>query len=79
MLILDKQKAVERIVALTSAGAEAEPEQQAAAPAERGGQRLASYERAPVAAAPTGTGTTTRRRERRRRRRLATTNEPAPA
>lgn len=76
MLILDKQKAVERIVALTSAGAEAEPEQLAAAPAERGGQRLASYERAAVA--PERATASSGRRERRRRRRLAqATGTPA--
>ncbi len=77
MLILDKQKAVERIVALTSAGAEAEPEQQAAAPAERGGQRLATYEHATADVAPAAAATT-RRRERRRRRRVAASG-PAPA
>jgi hypothetical protein len=65
MLILDKQRAVERIVALTSAGAEAEPEQQAAAPADRSGQRVAAYEPAQVAEmSPTAS-----RRERRRQRR----------
>lgn len=73
MLILDKQKAVERIVALTSAGAEAEPEQLAAAPAERGGQRLASYERAAVA--PERATASSDRRERRRR--LAPASGPA--
>lgn len=76
MLILDKQKAVERIVALTSAGAEADPEQQAAAPAKREGQRLASFEPAPSTAV--AAATTTRRRERRRRRRTVA-SEPAPA
>jgi len=72
MLILDKQKAVERIVALTSAGAEAEPEQQAAAPADPSGQRVASYEPAQVAAMSPAA----RRRERRRQRRSLVT-EPA--
>jgi hypothetical protein len=74
MLILDKQKAVERIVARTSAGAEADPEQQTAAPADIA-QRLASYQQA---AATSAAAATTRRPERRRRRR-AITGEPAPA
>lgn len=73
MLILNKQKAVERIVALTSAGAEADPEQQAAAPAEFAGQRLAAYEPAPQVAAVS----TSRRERRRRRREMA--GGPTPA
>jgi hypothetical protein len=65
MLILDKHKAVERIVALTSVGAEAEPEQQAAAPADEHCARVAAHEPAQVAAMSPAA----RRRERRRQRR----------
>lgn len=61
MLILDKQKAVERVVALTSGAAEAVVEPPAASSHTRTYQRVATYERrAQVLATPLG-------RERRRR------------
>ena len=77
MLILNKQKAVERIVALTSEIVAAEPEQSPPARARsRGTQRLATYERrlAATEPAPMPEG-----RGERRRRRLAQTGEVAPA
>jgi len=74
MLILDKQKAVERMVALTTGGAAAEPEQSAVRVRGRSYQRVATYERRPAAAAPAPHG-----RSERRRRRSAQTGEPAPA
>ena len=47
MLILDKQKAVERVVALTSGAAEAAIEPPAAPRHARTYQRIATYERRP--------------------------------
>jgi hypothetical protein len=76
MLILDKQKAVERIVALTSVLVAAEPEQSSVRERGRGSRRLATYERRPAATepAPVPEG-----RSERRRRRLAQAGEVAPA
>ena len=77
MLILDKQKAVERIVALTSELVVAEPEQSPHVRAHsRGTQRLATYERRPAATEPAPVPES---RGERRRRRLAQTGEAAPA
>ena len=74
MLILDKQKAVERMVALTTGSTEAEPEQPPVRARGRGYQRVATYERRPAATVPAP-----HIRGERRRRRLQQSGEPAPA
>jgi hypothetical protein len=74
MLILDKQKAVERMVALTTGSTAAEPEQPPVRARGRAHQRVATYERRPAATVPA-----TRSRGERRRRRLEQAGEPAPA
>ena len=77
MLILDKQKAVERMVALTSASTAAEPEQPPVRARARSPQRIATYERRPAAAAAAAAPAAAAPGERRRRR-LAQASEPAP-
>lgn len=59
MLILDKQKAVEHMVALAAGGPVAEPEPRPVPGRARTYQRVARYERRPVA---TDAEPTTRRR-----------------
>ena len=73
MLILDKQKAIERVVALAAGLVDANPEARPARPHARTYHRVATYERRPQAEA-----VTLRRAERRRRRiRLAETLFPS--
>jgi hypothetical protein len=77
MLILDKQKAVERVMALTSGVTEATPSggpQEASAVRVRTYQRIATFERrARAAPAPL------RRSIDRRRRRMRLIGDPSPA
>ena len=78
MLILDKQKAVERVMALTSDVTEAMPaygprEASAARARARTYQRIATFERRVHAAPPL------RRSIERRRRRMRLIGDPSPA
>jgi hypothetical protein len=73
MLILDKQKAVERVMALTSGVTEATPEPSAVRAHVRTYQRIATFERRAQAAAPL------RRSIERRRRRRRLIGDPSPA
>lgn len=74
MLILDKQKAVERVVALTSAAAEPPPEAPAVHTHARTYQRIATYERRAHIGVPAA-----RRVIERRRRRMRLLAGPSPA
>lgn len=74
MLILDKQKAVERVVALTSGVTEAIPEAPAVHAHARTYQRIATYERRPHVGVPAA-----RRVIERRRRRMRLLAGPSPA
>jgi hypothetical protein len=78
MLILDKKKAVERVVALTSPDAEADPEEDAASARSRTAQRVARFEPAAAAAAP-GAPAASPSPARKRRRRARAAVGPAPA
>ncbi len=63
MLILDKQRAVEHVMALTSTAQPANPEEQSERAHARTYHRVAIYERRPASS-----GVPARRAERRRRR-----------
>ena len=73
MLILDKQKAVERVMALTGGVIEVAPESGAVIPHARTHQRIATYERR-VHAVPASP-----RRVAERRRRAGQASEQSPA
>lgn len=73
MLILDKQKAVERVMALTSEVTEVAPDASSVRARVRTYQRIATFERRARAAAPQ------RRSIERRRRRMRLIGDPSPA
>ena len=75
MLILDKQKAVERVVALTAGEPQVEAEEAVVHAHARTYQRIATYERRPYAA-PTPM---MRRSIERRRRRMRLVVSVSPA
>lgn len=72
MLILDKQKAVARVVALTAGEPHVEAEETAVHAHARTYQRIATYERRAAATLPL-------RRLERRRRRMRLLDGPSPA
>jgi hypothetical protein len=74
MLILDKQKAVERVVALTAGESEVASDPPAVAPHARTYQRIATYERRAHPAV-----TPSHRATERRRRRMRPAAEPSLA